>query len=62
MLEEIELKIEEMVRTILNKPAGELTKSDYEILTSECFRLHHRIDSEVQNKRMAEMLTTIWTK
>ena len=62
MLEEIELKIEEIVRIILSKPTSEITKSDYEILTSECFRIKNKIDSVEHNKRMTEMLTALWTK
>lgn len=62
MLEEIELKIEEIVRIILSKPTSEITKSDYDILTSECFRIKNKLDSAEHNKRLAEMMTSLLAK
>lgn len=62
MIERIESKMNEIVETILVKPASEFTKNDFDILASEYGRLKMKIDSEAQNKRMAEMVASIWTK
>lgn len=62
MIERIEHKMTEVVEAILAKPAEDFTKSDFDILASEYGRLKMRIDSEAQNKRMAEMMASIWTK
>lgn len=62
MIERIEHKMTEVVEAILAKPVEDFTKSDFDILASEYGRLKMRIDSEAQNKRMAEMMASIWTK
>lgn len=62
MIEKIEHKMTEVVEAILTKPAKDFTKSDFDILASEYGRLKMRIDSDAQNKRMAEMMASIWTK
>lgn len=62
MIEKIENKMTEVVEAILAKPAEDFTKSDFDILAAEWGRLKMAIDSEAQNKRMAEMMASIWTK
>lgn len=62
MIERIEHKMTEVVEAILAKPAEDFTKSDFDILASEYGRLKMQIDSDAQNKRMAEMMASIWTK
>lgn len=62
MLEQIENKIFAVVEAILAKPSDEFTKTDYEILASEYFRLKTRIDSLENSKKMTEMLANLWAK
>lgn len=62
MIERIEHKMTEVVEAILAKPAEDFTKSDFDILASEYGRLKMQIDNEAYNKRMAEMLTSMWKK
>jgi len=62
MIEKIERKMTKVVEAILAKPAEDFTKSDFDILASEYGRLKMAIDNEAYNKRMAEMLTSIWEK
>lgn len=62
MFEKIESKMNEVVEAILKKPAAEITKSDYDILAGEFYRLKSKIDSVEQSKRMAEVFTNIWAK
>jgi len=62
MFEKIESKMNEVVEAILKKPAAEITKSDYDILAGEFYRLKSKIDSVEQGKRMAEMVANLWTK
>ena len=52
----------EVVEAILAKPAEDFTKGDFDILASEYGRLKMAIDNEAYNKRMAEMLTSMWRK
>lgn len=62
MIEQIESKMQEVISAILEKPSTEITKSEYDILSSEFFRLKSKIDTAESNKRMAEMLATLWSK
>jgi hypothetical protein len=62
MIEKIEHKMTEVVEAVLAKPTSEFTKSDFDVLSAEYNRLKFKIDSENQNKRMAEMMASIWAK
>lgn len=62
MIEKIESKMSEVVEAILAKPTEDFTKSDFDILAGEYGRLKMQIDSKEHNKKMAEMLSTIWDK
>ena len=62
MFEKIEEKMNDVVTAILEKPTGEITKSDYDILTCEFYRLKSKIDSVEQSKKMAEMIANLWSK
>ena len=57
MKEQIETKIEEILQTIINKPANEITMDDYSILSSELRDIRFREDSEANRIRMAELLS-----
>lgn len=62
MIEKIEHKMTEVVEAILAKPAEDFTKSDFDIIAMEYGRLKMQIDSKEQNKKMAEMIASIWEK
>ena len=62
MIEKIENKMSEVVEAILAKPAEDFTKSDFDILSAEWGRLKMAIDNEACNKRMTEMLASMWKK
>lgn len=62
MIEKIESKITEVVEAIIEKPANDFTKTDYDILAAEFYRLKSKIDAVENNKKMADMLTTLWIK
>ena len=62
MIEKIKAKMAEVVETILEKPTVDFTKSDFDILASEYGRLKMEIDSAEHNKKMAEMLASMWNK
>lgn len=62
MIERIEHKMTEVVEAILAKPAEDFTKSDFDIIAMEYGRLKMQIDSKEQNKKMAEMIASIWEK
>lgn len=62
MIEKIERKMAEVVEAILAKPAEDFTKSDFDIIAMEYGRLKMQIDSKEQNKKMAEMIASIWEK
>lgn len=62
MIEKIESKMTEVVEAILAKPAEDFTKSDFDIIASEYGRLKMQIDSKEHNKKMAEMMASIWEK
>ncbi len=62
MIERIEHKMTEVVEAILAKPAKDFTKSDFDIIAIEYNRLKMQIDSKEQNKKMAEMIASIWEK
>lgn len=57
MIEKIESKMTEVVEAILAKPAEDFTKSDFDILAGEFYRLKSKIDSVENSKRMMELLT-----
>lgn len=62
MIDKIESKMEEVVEFILTKPTSDFTKNDFDILSSEFFRLKTQIDSKEHSKKMAEMMASIWDK
>lgn len=62
MIEEIEKKMSEVVRSILSKPASDFTKSDYDILASEHYRLKSAISSIEHSKKMAEIFADLYAK
>lgn len=62
MIEKIEHKMTEVVEAILAKPAEDFTKGDFDIIAMEYGRLKMQIDSKEQNKKMAEMIASIWEK
>lgn len=57
MFDRIENKLAEVVEAILNKPASEFTKNDYDILSNELYKIHQKERFGEQNKKMMEMLT-----
>lgn len=59
MIERIEAKMQEVVESILAKPANDFTRVDFEILSGEYFRLKSKLDSAESNKRMTEMLSAV---
>ena len=62
MIEEIESKIGEILIYILEKPAKEITKNEFDILSSEFYRLKMKIDAEKNQKNMMEIMASIMSK
>ena len=62
MLKKIERKMTDVVEFILAKPAENFTKSDFDILSAEWWRLKMEIDNKEHGKRMEEMISNICDK
>lgn len=62
MIEEIESKIGEILIYILGKPAKEITKNEFDILSSEFYRLKMKIDNEKNQKNMMEIMASIMSR
>jgi len=56
MKEQIEAKIEELTRFILNKPAARITLDDYTILAAELRDLRFREERSESGKRIADLM------
>lgn len=56
MKQEIENKINEVIKTIIKKPASKITLDDYTILSSELRDIRFREQQTDNNKRMAELI------
>ncbi len=60
MIERIKTKMNDVIETILAKPASDFTWCDFEILKNEYERLKSIETMAEQNKKLADMLTQIW--
>lgn len=58
----IESKIADIVGEIIDKPVEQITKADYDILSSELYRQKAKIESAEQSKRLAELMATVIAK
>ena len=61
MKEHIEEKINEIIKYIIEKPAGEITLDDYTILTNERHDIRSREAQAANGKRMAELMASSFT-
>ena len=61
MKEKIEIKIEEIVDHIINKPVEEVTLDDYTVLTNELTGIRNAEAKADQGKRMAELMAMAGT-
>ena len=59
MKEKIEIKIEEIVDHIINKPVEEVTLDDYTVLTNELKAIEYKQAQSDNSKRMAELMSTM---
>ena len=59
MMEKIESKMTEVVERILDKPIVEITKDEYDILSSEFGRLKSIKDAEEHRRKMAETMVNL---
>lgn len=58
MKDKIESKIAEIVNYIVEKPVSNISKEDYDILSSELRRIKYEADMEQKNKKFAELMST----
>ena len=59
MKEAIEIKIEELVNHIINKPVEDVTLDDYTILTNELREIQNKESQAANGQRMAELMGLI---
>lgn len=60
-MERIENKMIEIIEKILDKSVVEITKDEFDILSSEWNRLKRKKDAVEHSKKMTELLANTWT-
>ena len=59
--EKIQEKINEIIESIISKPAGEITLDDYTVLTNELHDIRARESQAKSGKRMAELMANAFS-
>ncbi|MBQ6676878.1 MAG: hypothetical protein IJM71_02415 [Clostridia bacterium] len=59
MLEKLQEKIDRIINRILEKPVEDISKEEFEMLTSEYGKLKAERDSKEHNKKFAETLANL---